>query len=118
MHTSPPPTQDVNMALFRVSKAMRDVSTSDPLRVNLQDDARWHTVRYEKERAVICRCRSAAHAFCPQPKKNERGRGADRKGLLTKSPLFGAFSSQGLCKKPVGKLNLRSISPERGHLKE
>eukprot|EP00906_Rhabdomonas_costata_P018231 RCo026597 len=49
--------EDINMALFRISKAMRDVASMDPLRVNLKDDNRWHTVRYEKERAVICRCR-------------------------------------------------------------
>ena len=47
------------MCLFRVSKAMRDEENNRPLQVDLEDDSKWHTVRYEKERCVLTKCKYA-----------------------------------------------------------
>lgn len=49
--------EDINMCLFRVSKTMRE--DGQPLKVDLEDDEKWHTVRYEKERCVLTQSREA-----------------------------------------------------------
>mmetsp|Transcript_73099 Transcript_73099/g.123169 ORF Transcript_73099/g.123169 Transcript_73099/m.123169 type:complete len:569 (-) Transcript_73099:1552-3258(-) len=51
--------EDRNMCLFRVSKAMRDEENNRPLQVDLEDDSKWHTVRYEKERCVLTKCKES-----------------------------------------------------------
>eukprot|EP00992_Anisonema_acinus_P010303 TRINITY_DN6477_c0_g1_i2.p1 TRINITY_DN6477_c0_g1~~TRINITY_DN6477_c0_g1_i2.p1 ORF type:complete len:671 (-),score=152.04 TRINITY_DN6477_c0_g1_i2:117-2078(-) len=49
--------EDINMCLFRVSKTMCDENA--PSKVNLDDDDKWHTVRYERERCVLTQSREA-----------------------------------------------------------
>lgn len=47
--------EDPNMCLFRVSKEQRPADSDEPFFRDVDDDDKWHSIRYEKERCVIAR---------------------------------------------------------------
>jgi cancer susceptibility candidate protein 1 len=49
--------EDPNMCLFRVSKRMRDLESSEAFSVELSDDEQWYTVRYERDRCSFTKCK-------------------------------------------------------------
>eukprot|EP00998_Keelungia_sp_KM082_P006614 NODE_285_length_2141_cov_74.681231_g279_i0.p1 GENE.NODE_285_length_2141_cov_74.681231_g279_i0~~NODE_285_length_2141_cov_74.681231_g279_i0.p1 ORF type:complete len:657 (-),score=137.30 NODE_285_length_2141_cov_74.681231_g279_i0:98-2068(-) len=52
--------EDKDMCLFRISKQMNDEDDRREMMVSdLDDDDKWYTVRYEKERCVLTQCRES-----------------------------------------------------------
>eukprot|EP01006_Ploeotia_vitrea_P043203 TRINITY_DN66704_c5_g7_i1.p1 TRINITY_DN66704_c5_g7~~TRINITY_DN66704_c5_g7_i1.p1 ORF type:complete len:665 (-),score=76.92 TRINITY_DN66704_c5_g7_i1:2037-4031(-) len=49
--------EDRDMCLFRVSRQWHEEEDQQPLRLDLEDDEKWYTVRYEKLRCVLAQCR-------------------------------------------------------------
>eukprot|EP00996_Jenningsia_fusiforme_P002729 NODE_354_length_2397_cov_50.243186_g329_i0.p1 GENE.NODE_354_length_2397_cov_50.243186_g329_i0~~NODE_354_length_2397_cov_50.243186_g329_i0.p1 ORF type:complete len:655 (+),score=145.10 NODE_354_length_2397_cov_50.243186_g329_i0:188-2152(+) len=76
--------EDRNMTLFRASRQMRDEESTRPLQVDLEDDDRWFTIRYEKERCVLTQSRES----------DEHANLEEMPGCETHLNLYMMFSAQ------------------------